>query len=1094
MKQDIKKTITFIPTAYNSKALDDIYGLMEYYKKTFDVYLVSDKYKKEKICKNFITYVKPKSNLAKYLYATSDYIIDAGTISNRKLNVAQKRISVWHGIPYKNMFVKLGAQELYDSIKYEYVYDLMISPSKFYTNDFLRDSMLYKGEILETAIPKTDNLFISETKRNELFDEFNIPKNKKIILYAPTFRKEGAFILPFSTKKIQKELGEEYIILVKLHYLNHLSKKPNNIIDCTKHSSITELMSIADILITDYSSTFFDFSVLKKSIVFYQYDKEKYFSERGTMFDLEKYIDKKYIVTNEEKLYNAILDATKEVNSTKIQKTFYPNQVKKSSIVLAKQINLSDKKRNIKEVIFLVNELNQIGGVHSFITNLAKELKKHYNCKVILIGLKEFGYIKDNYYFDKENIFDVKLTAEKEKKLTKAILNTTNGYIIACQFSSFMKFQSDLKNKNTILMFHGDTKDIVNKNIYTWHLNSLNQKKIYNYKKLLLLTKGNATKLKKKLSVDISKKVSYIPNSLNFSDSKSLFKKTGEFAYISRLSNDKNIWDLIKIFSSTKINPKYKVHVYGDGPLNKKFQDKIKKEKLTKKIILHGYCSNKEEMFNNKEGLIMTSLTEGFPIIILEAYKYNIPVYSYNSFTAAEDIIHSKVGKLIETGNIEQYVKKLNEGFKILNNKAFEEKRNTFSNEIILNKWINLFDSLENEKTLNGSTKVVLKVKLKQIINESRQTLKKRIKKALRFLVRINKTRTINIKIMLEYFVFIICNYFRTRKYKDVISIVVPFYNNNKTLNATLKSIEKNGYKNYEVILINDGSKEDPKNIYSKYKNIKYFYKENEGLGFTRNFGISKATGKYVFFLDSDDTINKGSLLYLLDYAKRNKLSVVSGRTRRIFVNTNLSHIWYKKIYNNNKIITEKNKHLIYEDTLSTNKLYNLNALKESSILYEKGLYEDKLFISLIYNHFDRIGIVKKYIYNWLIYGNNTSITTSLSMNNIDERIKKMTTIFNNIEENDKKYYINYNIKHDFMIYINNYINYTEKEKEKIYNDYKKYVRAKEQYIYYEDIHNPITLQLLKYVLDNDYKNFKELSEYKSKYEKYLQDNELKNI
>ena len=67
-------------------------------------------------------------------------------------------------------------------------------------------------------------------------------------------------------------------------------------------------------------------------------------------------------------------------------------------------------------------------------------------------------------------------------------------------------------------------------------------------------------------------------------------------------------------------------------------------------------------------------------------------------------------------------------------------------------------------------------------------------------------------------------------------------------LDNALKSVVESGYSNYEILVINDGSEENPEKICKKYKNVRYFYKENEGLGLTRNFGIDHAKGKYAFF------------------------------------------------------------------------------------------------------------------------------------------------------------------------------------------------------------------------------------------------------
>ncbi len=84
------------------------------------------------------------------------------------------------------------------------------------------------------------------------------------------------------------------------------------------------------------------------------------------------------------------------------------------------------------------------------------------------------------------------------------------------------------------------------------------------------------------------------------------------------------------------------------------------------------------------------------------------------------------------------------------------------------------------------------------------------------------------------------------------ISIIVPCYNGEKTLKACINSIENTNYENLEIIIINDGSKDDTESVALKLKEnderIKYFYQENAGVSFARNSGISKATRRLYWF------------------------------------------------------------------------------------------------------------------------------------------------------------------------------------------------------------------------------------------------------
>jgi len=90
----------------------------------------------------------------------------------------------------------------------------------------------------------------------------------------------------------------------------------------------------------------------------------------------------------------------------------------------------------------------------------------------------------------------------------------------------------------------------------------------------------------------------------------------------------------------------------------------------------------------------------------------------------------------------------------------------------------------------------------------------------------------------------------------DKVSIIMPAYNAENTIKNTIESILNQNYDNYEIIVVDDGSTDNTQNIVKNIDNskIKYFKLEtNKGVSNARNFGIEKATGNYIMFIDSDD-------------------------------------------------------------------------------------------------------------------------------------------------------------------------------------------------------------------------------------------------
>ncbi|MET9464066.1 CDP-glycerol glycerophosphotransferase family protein [Streptomyces sp. NPDC006544] len=178
----------------------------------------------------------------------------------------------------------------------------------------LRDEVL-----LRTGYPRNDALVEAhrceadsgERVRGPLAGEFGIDPEKKVLLYAPTFRAnaDGAvegFEFPFDVEEFADRLGDRFTLLVRTHYLNSVTLPPSvagRVIDVSRHHDITPLLALADGLITDYSSVMFDYAVLDRPMLFFAYDYEKYATDiRGTYFDLKEKAPGPVVATADELL------------------------------------------------------------------------------------------------------------------------------------------------------------------------------------------------------------------------------------------------------------------------------------------------------------------------------------------------------------------------------------------------------------------------------------------------------------------------------------------------------------------------------------------------------------------------------------------------------------------------------------------------------------------------------------------------------------------------------------------------------------------------------------------------------------------------
>lgn len=154
-----------------------------------------------------------------------------------------------------------------------------------------------ESRILPLGAPRID-LLLAERNIDDLRNAFDNAhpecKGKKLILYAPTFRENGdadkKLLDKINMAEFNKNLGDEYSLLIKLHPQINSSTPVDGAVDVTKGHDIGELTLICDTLITDYSSACMDFALLSKSCVFFAFDLEEYEKERSFYFDYERYV------------------------------------------------------------------------------------------------------------------------------------------------------------------------------------------------------------------------------------------------------------------------------------------------------------------------------------------------------------------------------------------------------------------------------------------------------------------------------------------------------------------------------------------------------------------------------------------------------------------------------------------------------------------------------------------------------------------------------------------------------------------------------------------------------------------------------------
>lgn len=190
--------------------------------------------------------------------------------------------------------------------------DMFIIQGKKEKEKLIEAFGLKEEQIKMLGLPRNDELTnVTEKRIQECKEKLGIPKGKKVVLYAPTYREfkhdslfNSVLNNPFDFKELKQELSKEYVFVVTAHYeVAKMLDIPDNddfVINAFSYPYINDLLIVADILISDYSSVVFDYTILERPILCFAYDYDIYMEERGTYIDLNKLFYDGVIKTQED--------------------------------------------------------------------------------------------------------------------------------------------------------------------------------------------------------------------------------------------------------------------------------------------------------------------------------------------------------------------------------------------------------------------------------------------------------------------------------------------------------------------------------------------------------------------------------------------------------------------------------------------------------------------------------------------------------------------------------------------------------------------------------------------------------------------------
>lgn len=248
------------------------------------------------------------------------------------------------------------------------------------------------------------------------------------------------------------------------------------------------------------------------------------------------------------------------------------------------------------------------------------------------------------------------------------------------------------------------------------------------------------------------------------------------------------------------------------------------------------------------------------------------------------------------------------------------------------------------------------------------------------------------------------------------VSIIIPVYNSAKYLDKCIRSLINQTLDDIEIIFVNDGSTDNSKDIIDKYlkkdKRIKLLNKANGGQASARNLGLTKASGEYIAFLDSDDYVDKSMYKTLYDRAKQDDLDIVI---------CNYYYDYGNKIIKANNNITKEKEKVIKEEEYITmtpsawNKIIKKDYLKKCHFSFPEGIiYEDFAAIPLLSLNNPKIVYLNKCLY-YYVQSSSSTMRNDTYKEKYNDIFKATKYLYDNMINKGKNRELEYLITYHFL-------------------------------------------------------------------------------
>lgn len=242
------------------------------------------------------------------------------------------------------------------------------------------------------------------------------------------------------------------------------------------------------------------------------------------------------------------------------------------------------------------------------------------------------------------------------------------------------------------------------------------------------------------------------------------------------------------------------------------------------------------------------------------------------------------------------------------------------------------------------------------------------------------------------------------------VSIIIPVYNVEKYLRDCLNSVVNQTYKNLEIILINDGSKDNSGKICDEYaqkdNRIIVVHNSNKGVSNARNCGINLSTGKYIVFIDSDDSVENEYISKLMEVNRNNDYDLIFCNMQDIYLNKNKIIKRKKEVPVNFLTGIFKNDYFYLREIIDVPvlKLYKTKIIKENDIRFPEHIFyaEDQMFNFQYYSYVKKYKYIDNILYNYF-HRDNKSLSQIINMSIFNMTLEKIIKEKEFFEKNNIK-------------------------------------------------------------------------------------------